>query len=133
MRGMDEGRGVRRAMVGLLFIAAGLVFGLDRLGTLDLGRLQDWWPALVILFGLSRMVLPTHRDSIGSGVSWALVGTWMLMVEQGWYGLTWRNSWPLLFVATGAGMVVKALTPAPTRDPMGGPGTGGPGAGGVTS
>lgn len=130
----DDARGTRRIMVGLLFISAGLLFGLNRLGAFGLGEIQDWWPALVILFGISRMVVPTDRDSVGSGVSWTLVGVWLLMVEQGWYGLTWRNSWPLVFVATGAGMVAKGIAGVGRpRRADGGPDSGGPGAGGVTS
>jgi hypothetical protein len=32
-----------------------------------------------------------------------------MAANAGWYGLTWRNSWPLALVAVGAGIVVRAL------------------------
>ena len=38
-----------------------------------------------------------------------LLGLWMWASVEGWYGLSWRNSWPLALAAIGTGMVAKSL------------------------
>jgi hypothetical protein len=38
------------------------------------------------------------------------MGFWFFAVQFHWYGLTYRNGWPLLLVSMGAGMVVRALS-----------------------
>jgi hypothetical protein len=38
-----------------------------------------------------------------------------LACEFGWYGLDYHNSWPLVLVAVGAGIVVRALGGEPKR------------------
>jgi hypothetical protein len=39
-----------------------------------------------------------------------LLGAWFLAVTSGWMGLTYGNSWSLVLVAAGVGIVAKALT-----------------------
>ncbi len=110
MEGSNGSQGQRRIIIGLLFIAAGTLFALDRLGGFGLGDIGQWWPLLVVLYGISRVAVPYRAGDLGHGISWALVGLWLLAVQLHWYGLTYRNSWPLLFVSSGVGMVVRALT-----------------------
>ena len=47
-------------------------------------------------------------------------GVWFLACNHHWMGLTFRNSWPLVFVVMGVQIIVKALTPrrpaAPAAD-----------------
>ncbi len=105
----------RRIVIGLLFIAAGTLFALDRLGGYGLGDISQWWPLLVVLFGISRLAVPSRPHDLGHGVSWTLIGLWLLAVQFHWHGFTYRNSWPLLFVASGTGMVVRALTEVRAR------------------
>ena len=106
-------RGPRKAGDGLWFGLALMVFGviflLDRLDVVDLGGLGAWWPLIPITFGAVRILTWQSADSVGSGVTLTLMGLWMWASVEGWYGLSWRNSWPLALAAIGTGMVAKSL------------------------
>lgn len=95
--------------VGLILIVLGVTFLLERMGYVDHSIWHRWWPAVVIAFGLAKLVRPRHAEHLGSGVTTTLIGCWLLAANEGWYGLTWMNSWPLALVAGGTGMVVRAI------------------------
>lgn len=94
---------------GLALMLFGGIFLLDRVGALDLGGLGVWWPLIPIAFGAARILTWQSADSVGSGVTLTLLGFWMWASVEGWYGLSWRNSWPLALAAIGTGMVAKSL------------------------
>jgi len=94
---------------GLALMVFGVIFLLDRMGILDLGSLGVWWPLIPVAFGAARILTWQSADSVGSGVTLTLLGFWMWASVEGWYGLSWRNSWPLALAAIGTGMVAKSL------------------------
>jgi hypothetical protein len=92
-----------------MLIALGAVFLLERGGYIPSIYWGHWWPGILTMFGILRLVLPRHAGHIGSGVTMILLSAWFFAVEYGWYGLGWHNSWPLALVASGAGMVARAI------------------------
>ena len=94
---------------GITLAGLGVVFLLAQLDVLDIGRWWRWWPLLNAAWGFSRIVAWTSADDVGSGVAWLLVTGWLLVSSFGWFGLDWSNSWPLVLVAIGAGMVTTSL------------------------
>ena len=91
---------------GLVLIAIGVTFLLARFGVLethDIGRL---WPLVLVAIGVGQAA----TGKFGSGLSLVMMGAWFLACSFGWMGLTFRNSWGLLLVAQGSGMVVRSLT-----------------------
>lgn len=95
--------------IGVALMLFGFVFLADRLGYVELGRFGVWWPLFPIILGAARILTWQSADAVGSGVTWALMGLWFMASIEGWYGLSWRNSWPLALAAIGTGMVVKAV------------------------
>jgi len=65
---------------------------------------------VVIALGAIQLVVARSPRRVGSGVMTVLMGFWFLIAQRGMYGLTWHRSWPLAFVAIGAGMVARAIT-----------------------
>jgi len=112
-----NGRGDARGKVtiGLFMIAGGVVLVLDHLGIVQIGSFSLWWPLLVITVGLGKIMSPHPERDTPEGVMLILLGAWFLGVVHHWMGLTWRNSWPLIFVAVGAKTVLQALMPRPSR------------------
>ena len=100
---------------GLGLIAVGVVFLLHFLKLLEWGTWKVWWPALVIFLGVMRLASARRPRSIGNGVTLLGMGGWFLFASNGWYGLDWRNSWPLALVAVGLGTVVRAIAGAILR------------------
>jgi len=113
----ENGRGGARGQVtfGLFMIVAGVVLVLDHLGIVQIGSFGSWWPLLVVALGLGKILSPRPERDLAEGVMLVLLGAWFLSVVHQWMGLTWRNSWPLIFVAFGAKTVFRALVPAPPK------------------
>lgn len=99
-------RSMRRAIWGAFLIVLGVLFLLERMRVPGFTDLGSWWPLILVVAGITSLV----GGRVGSALTMMLLGGWLLAVTNDWHGLTYANSWPLVFVAVGAGMVVKALT-----------------------
>lgn len=103
---------------GLFLVALGSVLLLDRFGMISIPELGRLWPLVLIVIGITRVA----AGRPGSSVTFFLLGAWFLACEFDWYGLTYRNSWPLILVAIGASMVVRAIVGEGGRRGMSGGG-----------
>jgi hypothetical protein len=115
MEWKDQARSGRRIALGSMLIVGGVCLALDRLGLLGLRQADQWWPVLVIGYGLIRAAMPGWPGDVWRGLWWMLVGTWLLGVQFHWHGLTFGNSWPLLLVAGGISMLMRGLTDSHRR------------------
>jgi len=103
----DEGiRNMKTVVWGIFLIALGVWFLLERSGMWGVGGLGEWWPLILIVIGITHLI----ERRLGSALTMLLLGAWFLAVTSGWMGLTYGNSWSLVLVAVGTGIVVKALT-----------------------
>jgi len=96
-------------MWGIGLVLVGILFLLQYLNVLPFAGLRHWWPFFPILVGLGHVVSYRNPRRIGNGVSLMLVGGWCFIATNHVLGLTWANSWPLALVASGTGMVVRAI------------------------
>jgi hypothetical protein len=94
---------------GIILIALGVVLTLQQQGLITRGFWKEGWPWIIIFFAMVQLVTARTAGRLGDAVSFALFGGWLLAVQSHWYGLTWRNSWPLALAAAGAGIVVHAI------------------------
>ena len=103
----DEGiRNTKKVIWGVFLIALGGLFLFERFGMCGLAGMGGWWPLILVVIGIIHLI----ERRAGSALTMILLGAWFLAVTSGWMGFTWHNSWPLVLVAVGAGIVVKALT-----------------------
>jgi len=106
---MNQDEGIRntKALVwGFFLIALGMAFLLDRFGTWDFPGLGQLWPLVFVVIGVNQLI----ERRPGSALTMTLLGAWFLACEFDWQGLTYRNSWSLVLVAVGAGIVLRSLT-----------------------
>jgi hypothetical protein len=101
---------------GVFLIALGSVFLLDRFGIVDVSGIGQLWPLVFVVIAISHL----FERRPGSAVMFLLMSAAFLAVQFDWMGITYRNFWPLLLVAVGAGMVVKAISGEESRKPKGG-------------
>jgi hypothetical protein len=95
---------------GTALMGAGTALLLERLGRLpEWANRFQWWGGIVIFIGLATILCAKRAESVGSGVTIALLGGWFLLVTNHQFGLGWYNSWPLALVAAGAGTVGHAI------------------------
>ena len=96
---------------GFFLIVLGSAFLLDRMGVVQMPDLGRLWPAVFAVIALSHIV----ERRLGAALTFLLLCAWFFACEFGWYGLDYHNSWPLVLVAVGAGIVVRALGGEPKR------------------
>lgn len=97
-----------RAVLGGLLILLGVLFLLANLElfALDVGHLvATWWPSLLILFGLSRLITDRGANPIGPAFLIGL-GIVLQVVVLGWVG--WGILWPLVLVGVGVLVLVQS-------------------------
>jgi hypothetical protein len=106
-RGVDSGK----LVMGVLFVAFGLMFLLDRLFWVDAWEALRFWPLLLIAYGVVRILFPSAgrcRRSSRLGGFWPLlIGVVFLadMLDV----MPLHDSWPLFVVGVGVLMVLRAM------------------------
>ena len=94
--------GVALMLVGAFLLA-------DKLALADTADAWRWWPFLPIALGASKLVQSWGTSERGSGAWLIFAGLWFLCVNFRVFGFSYHNSWPVLIVALGVSMVLKAF------------------------
>jgi hypothetical protein len=102
-----EGRhGVWGAFVlGIGVVVLGTVLLLDNFGVIDKGVLVPYWPALLMVLGLSHVVQPSSSRKIAWGVSWIAIGAIILLNNLGVIAVEIEVLWSVVLVIIGANLV----------------------------
>jgi predicted membrane protein len=109
-------------LLGLIVIALGVFYMLDNLGVLYAPDYLRFWPALIIVYGVSRIIQCETRQQKMWGVFWTLLGTfWVLDRLNLVYFSVW-DLWPLLLVVLGLSLIWRPSRP---RTGIGGMSVGG--------
>lgn len=99
----------RQLMWGLVLILVGISFLLDRLDIIEVRGLWHYWPLVLIVFGINKMIgYPTARH-YSSGLWLVFIGVWLFATLENLFGLTWSNSWPFVIIASGVSMILRPM------------------------
>ena len=103
----DERTRVMKAMVwGWFLIGVGALFLLDRFHVITLPNIGLLWPLAFVAVSAIHVV----ERRYGAAVMFVLLGAWFQACTLEWHGITYHNSWPLLIIVAGLGVVIPALT-----------------------
>ncbi len=94
-----------RLFIGLCVIALGVLFTLDNLGYAQAGEVLRYWPALLVVYGITRVAGLGCRPAYFSGTLFIVAGSWMLMHRLGLVHNDIWQLWPLVFVFMGIGII----------------------------
>jgi hypothetical protein len=99
----------------------GIIMLLDRTEILGGVAWQAFPGLILVLLGVTGVIgnwrlCDGHRGSPLSGIWLILVGAWLIVSATHAFGLTYRDSWPLLVVAAGAMIVVREVFPGLRRE-----------------
>ncbi|MBW3671846.1 MAG: hypothetical protein KY432_09270 [Acidobacteria bacterium] len=83
---------------GATLVTAGLIFLLDQIGIFDRRLVYEWWPVVLIAFGI-----------YSRGHFFTAIGTWLLIAKLELFGLTYSTAWPVILVMVGAGIIVDSF------------------------
>jgi hypothetical protein len=102
----ERHRPYRQILWGLFLLALGGVLLLDRTGLVQIPSIWRFWPSALLVMGVCQI----FEGRLGSGAMLVLMGLAFFAAEFGWAGLAYHTFWPLLLVAVGVGIVIKAIS-----------------------
>ena len=107
---MSENRNRSNLILGVILIAAGLLFLLGRL--FDLSGWDTLWPFVIILFGaafFAGMVLGGRQTGALAIPGSIIITVGLILLVQNWFDLyeTWAYAWALIVAAVGVGIAIN--------------------------
>jgi hypothetical protein len=103
---------------GLMLVLFGVML---LLGRFEAGRALSYWPFLIILLGVVKLVDPPAsgrvRRSLRPGAWLVFIGLWGMVSEFGLFGFDYRSSWTLMIVGAGLMMAWRSLEGPDVRAP----------------
>ena len=121
-------------IIGLCVIAVGVLFLLRNVGILYFDDIWQYWPAVLIVIGISKLANTHSASQVTSGLILSGIGTVFLLRNLGYiYGNIWQYLWPGILIAVGLSILVKHLEgrdqswnpgPPPGSPPPGSPPSG---------
>lgn len=113
----------KQLMWGLLLIGLGGAFLLDQFGLVDIDQLWHYWPLILVVIGINKMIGYPSPAEFTAGLWLTFIGVWLFANFEHMFGLTFNNSWPYLLIAWGVTLVLKPFiherfaVNAPTVEP----------------
>lgn len=104
---------------GIVLIAIGVLFLLDHLNILKIGNLWQYWPMILIVAGISKLVMKGNRIS---GLLMILIGVYFQLSNFGVLHLAWGTFWPVLLILAGILMIGNRFEMGMRRNPPEAPG-----------
>lgn len=102
-------RRVTAAIFGVILIGLGTIFTLDNLGYVDAFRVWDYWPVVLIGFGLASLIAPKDAGDAAGGAVMAAVGSFFLLRKLDVIDWRFRDVWPMFLVFAGVALIAQAL------------------------
>lgn len=103
-------RQVSAAIFGVILIALGTIFILDNLGYVEAFPFWEYWPVVLIGFGLASLIAPKDAGDPAGGAVMTGVGTFFLLRKLDVIDWRFRDVWPLFLVLAGVALILRSLT-----------------------
>ncbi len=99
--------GFGSAILGLGVLSLGAVMLLDNFGVVDGEELFDFWPAFLILIGVSHLVRPAGSRRVVGGLIWIAVGAIVLLGNLGLISFEIWDLWPVVLLIIGGSLILR--------------------------
>ncbi len=100
-----------RLIIGLAIISLGVLFTLDNLGWVDPAPILRFWPLLLLLIALAKLL----HGRFFAALAWAAFGVLFLLRSLEVIGFDPLELWPLVLVIIGFNLVRRAVFPGASR------------------
>ncbi|MFT7772340.1 LiaI-LiaF-like domain-containing protein [Roseateles sp.] len=104
-----------RVVFGLGVIGIGLLALLDNLNVFGMPLLRTFWPLILVLLGLARLIRPCHSGSWLLGVGLMLLGGLLTARNLGYANFNMRDWWPVFIILIGLSILARGLFPRQRR------------------
>jgi predicted membrane protein len=96
-------------LLGVAVILLGFMFLLDNLGFIDFRFTFHFWPTILIVAGILKIVQSNTTSGYAIGGAMLLFGLLLTLKRLGLLFLSWSTVWPLLIIVLGLSVVYKSL------------------------
>lgn len=97
-------------LIGTILAGVGVLLLLQNLGILYVEDLWQYWPAILIVLGISRAATACSQGGRIWGGTLAFIGAAFLLHNLGIiHGNLWRFFWPAILIFIGLGMLARSL------------------------
>jgi len=114
-----------KIVAGVFLVLLGALFILDNLRIVDAGSLWDYWPLLLIVPGVTRLLVPSRPGQKVWGAILVAVGGLLLLRNLDIFWIPFHKVWPFLLVIFGGYLIFQTMT---RRADVAAPSASGPGA-----
>jgi predicted membrane protein len=101
--------GTHGLFFGAIVVAVGCLLLLDNLGIVRFHDIWQYWPVLLVAYGVSRIVDSRTPSGYVWGGVMALIGAFLLLDTLDIIVFNFAVVWPLLLIAFGISVLVRAL------------------------
>lgn len=101
-------RATPHVVLGLIIVAVGVLFTLDNLGVLYAHDYLRYWPVLLVVYGISKMIQPQGRPGRLWGLLITFAGAALLLDKLYFLSFSLWDFWPLFIVAIGLSMIWRS-------------------------
>ncbi len=99
----------RQLIFGVIILAIGALFLLDNItGAVDLGFVSDWWPTLIILVGVWRLIANKFRK-LFMPLLLIVIGAILQLWKFADFNLDFSVIWPAILVIVGIAILAGGL------------------------
>jgi hypothetical protein len=102
-------RATAQLVLGVLVIAAGVLFLLDNLGFITFRHALSFWPIAFIVGGVSHLASDPERRGRALGFILIAVGVVLMLQRMGFVFLSWQFVWPVLLILSGGAILYRTL------------------------
>lgn len=96
-------------VVGLIVILIGVIFTLDNLDIVDAGNFIRYWPVLLVVYGISRLMQPAGTSGRLMGWIAVAIGTLMLLHRLDIITFRLHDWWPVILIIVGGSLLFRSL------------------------
>jgi hypothetical protein len=101
--------------IGIFLLLMGVGLLLSRLDIIGNVPFWKFWPVIPIAMGIGKLIDASTREQYQKAFWMLTIGGWFLVNELHLFGLHYHNSWPVLLIAIGIGILWKSTNPSRTH------------------
>lgn len=101
--------GASGMLMGGVIVAIGLLLLLDNMGIVRIHNVWRFWPAILIAYGVSRVLSCNTISGWAWGGTIALIGALLLLDTFDIVFFDFNLIWPILLIAFGASILLRAV------------------------
>lgn len=98
-----------RIVIGILIIVAGSILLLDSLNIGIAVDVWDYWPLILIVIGVGKLLEPQESRSYFWGIIFTAVGVLFLLNNLGYIDFWFDDLWPIILILIGLAIIKGGL------------------------